>query len=192
MKKLSLTITAAVLVCCVLVLAVYSQTRQQPSQKELKRAFPGDSYEVFTKSQKVVLFSLEPGVSIANSQEDWAKAATGAAEYFHDYRVLGKTEVKDAELQTNLKSSLLKAMPGGDSAACFNPRHGLRLIVGDKVVDLLICFECGTFITYYNADKGKASLFGKAPAQLYNRTLLDAGVELTKNSRQDTGTTWKH
>ena len=30
----------------------------------------------------------------------------------------------------------------GEAAKCFNPRHGMRLTLADRTVDLVICFEC--------------------------------------------------
>jgi hypothetical protein len=168
MKKAVIIITALVAICGTVLFVAYGLTNQQPSPEQLRKAFPNDSYDVFTKSQRAILYSLEPEKRVEGK------------ELFHGYSVLGKTEVSNPKLQGELKSSLVKAMAGAYGAACFNPRHGLRLMHDEKTVDVVICFECGTTVTYYGEAKGEGDVFG-TPARLYNRILRDAGVEITKN-----------
>ena len=168
MKKAVGIIIALVSICGTVLLAAHGSANRKPTPEQLSKAFPNDSYEVFTKSQQVTLYSLEPEKRIAGK------------ELFHGYSVLGKTEVSNRKLQSELKSSLVKAMAGADGAACFTPRHGLRLTSGDKTVDIVICFECGTTVTYYGEAKGEGDVFD-TPARLYNRVLRDAGVEITRN-----------
>ena len=168
MKKVALVFIAVTAVCGAPFLFVYALPIQLPSPTTLKKVFPADSYNVFTKSARVMLYSLESEKRIEGK------------ELFHGYSVLGKTEVRSPKLQAKLKSSFVKAMPGAYGAACFNPRHGLRLVDGEKTVDLVICFECGTTVTYYGEAKGEGDVFG-TPARLYNRVLREAGVEITKN-----------
>src|SRR5918993_1481937 len=158
MKKAVIVIIASVSICGTFLFAAHGSANRKPAPEQPRKAFPNDSYEVFTKSQQVTLYSLEPEKRIAGK------------ELFHGYSVLGETEVSSQKLQSELKSSLVKAMAGAYGAACFNPRHGLRLLNGDKTVDIVICFECGTTVIYYGEAKGKGGVFG-TPARLYNRAL---------------------
>ena len=71
----------------------------------------------------------------------------GAAEDgadFHGYRILGSTEVDDAAQRKVLIDLVAIGVDESDGtvAACFDPRHGLRVRQGDEVVDLVICFAC--------------------------------------------------
>jgi hypothetical protein len=61
-------------------------------------------------------------------------------------RVLGLT-INDAETRHRLVSSFQRAVAEnqGTIAACFNPRHGIRVTRKQKQVEFVICFECTEF-----------------------------------------------
>jgi len=168
MKKAIGVSTALAFIFGTLLLIVHVVNSQQPSSEKLKRAFPKDSYDVFMDSRQLILYSLEPEKRIEGK------------ELFHGYSVLGKTDVSNAKLQAELKSSLVKAMAGAYGASCFSPHHGLRVIQDKKTVDVIIRFECGNIVTYYGEAKGEGDV-SDTPTRLYNRVLSDAGVGITKN-----------
>ena len=80
-------------------------------------------------------------------------------EAFHDYKVISRTHVQDAAVTGELLDLIHRGVAASDGtvAACFNPRHGLRLHRGDDVVDLVICFECLS-IDLYQADGTRQDL----------------------------------
>ena len=63
---------------------------------------------------------------------------------FHGWKVLGRTAIKNDMTRRKLAGDLVAAAESSEglAAACFNPRHGLRVKRGDKTIDLVVCFEC--------------------------------------------------
>lgn len=57
--------------------------------------------------------------------------------------------------------------PPGLAVACI-PIYGVQLVFqkGEDRVDVLICFECGTILTFHNKKKVKGALFERTPASL--------------------------
>src|SRR5262249_56401493 len=83
-----------------------------------------------------------------------ARSERGVKDGFHGWKVLGSTTVKDAETVKKLAAAFKKGVEenNGIVAACFNPRHGIRLTHDGKTVDLVICFECFS-VQEFVADK---------------------------------------
>ncbi len=63
---------------------------------------------------------------------------------FHDWKILGTTKITDAAVRAALVDAFDEGVENhdGSAAACFNPRHGIRVKYVGKSVDFLICFEC--------------------------------------------------
>lgn len=158
------------------------------SQKELDEALK-EAESIYTKDQiaaerkktneslagllmleagdEVVLFSLNPKGFLDKKDEQ-------GKTLFHGYEIVThKKVVKDddrKELVTSLKA--LVHWCSFLQAACFNPRHGLRITHGKTVTDYLICFECGRMYVYRD-DKHFASftLFGLKKSEVADRIL---------------------
>jgi hypothetical protein len=66
------------------------------------------------------------------------------SDLFHGYKILGKADVDDAALRAKVVSLVERAVSDSDGtvAACFLPRHGVRIENNGKIVELVICFEC--------------------------------------------------
>jgi hypothetical protein len=62
---------------------------------------------------------------------------------FHGYDFLGKTEIEDVLERKALIDALYQSIAESTGPAlCFGPRHAVRAVKGDEIVDLVICFEC--------------------------------------------------
>jgi hypothetical protein len=138
-----------------------------------KRALSFPTRTFLRKCDKFILLSLDP-----SSDEDVPKS-----EQFHKYRMLGKTEVKDArrkwELITALITGVERARDRRFTALCFSPRHAIQAVAGTNSVDLLICFECGKIAEFTAAGQCFCEMEDDAK-ELANRTLTEAGVPLAK------------
>jgi hypothetical protein len=138
-----------------------------------KRALSFPTRTFLRKCDKFILLSLDP-----SSDEDASKS-----EQFHKYRVLGKTEVKDAkrkwELITALITGVERARDRTFIALCFSPRHAIHAVAGTNSVDLLICFECGKIAEFTAAEQCFCKMEDDAK-EVFNRTLTEAGVPLAK------------
>jgi hypothetical protein len=88
---------------------------------------------------------------------------------FHGFKILRKAQVTTEED----KAAILKAFAlgvresDGSLATCFNPRHGLRLVVGSSTNDFTICFECLSVMPYGFND-GHEFLIAASPNATFN------------------------
>lgn len=105
-----------------------------------------------------------------------------SADDFHGWRVLGRTQVQDADARKRLAAALRKGAGESDGsvAACFSPRHGVRATHAGKTVDLVICFEC-LQVKVYSADEPDGSfLTAGSPQPVFDQILREAGVPLAE------------
>jgi hypothetical protein len=88
------------------------------------------------KADTIEVFRLDPG-RLSGKGKD-------AQHNFHDYAILGRTTAGTAEKRKQIATFLGKTFHWNSlrKAACFNPRHGVRGVVGKQTIDLVICFEC--------------------------------------------------
>jgi len=131
---------------------------------------PDDVKAVLDKAEKFELISLDPG-------RDGEKPKDG----FHGWKVLGQTEVKDADTRKKLVAALEKGVKENDGrvAACFNPRHGIKATHDGKTVELVICFECLS-ISGWTDGEPFSVLTSRKAEETFNKTLTDRNVPLPK------------
>jgi hypothetical protein len=132
---------------------------------------PEDLLAILEKADQFELFSLSP-----DRPDEKPKDA------FHDWRVLGKTTVKDAEARKKLVAAFKKGVAEneGVAAACFNPRHGLRVKHDGKTADFVICFECFQVQAFLGDKQAKGFLVADSPAATFNDVLKEAKVPLAE------------
>jgi hypothetical protein len=99
---------------------------------------------------------------------------------FHGWKVLGRAAVKDRETCKGLVAALRRGAEEseGVAAACFNPRHGLRVTHDGKAVDFVICFECLQVQVFEGNRSLKGFLISDSPQPPFDKVLRDAGVPL--------------
>lgn len=99
---------------------------------------------------------------------------------FHGWRVLGWTTVSDPSARVRLADALRAGLREADDAmraTCFNPRHGLRVVHGDRTYDLVICFECG-HAQAIEGSRGEVPPVSPSPQPVFDEVLRAAGVPL--------------
>ena len=158
-KTVNILLSAAVIIGLMITAVIFWNYLRQPDAEQIAQVFPDDSDQVFNRGEKVTLYSLEPKESIDGSGK------------FHGYRILKETQIDGSSRQSLLKRSLTNGMVGSHGAACFNPRHGLRIVDGEKTVDVVICFECGNFVTHYDGKTGEGSVESSLAKFFYNQLL---------------------
>jgi hypothetical protein len=129
---------------------------------------------ILDQSDKLVLISIEPNPV---NQE----VKTNKTESFHNYPILGQTEIKDAKRKAELLSALYNAVYEyrGRLYGCFDPRHGIIAVAGTNRVELVICFECHLVEESVNSNESRCLIHDSA-REIFNRTLTEAGVPLAK------------
>jgi hypothetical protein len=117
-----------------------------------------------TSKAHVSLLSLDPGA------RNWRKAVTDQS-FFHGFKILGKADITTkAEKSALLKSFAQGIREGAVPSMCFNPQHGLRVVIGPSTNDFVICFECSSVIAYgFNLAQGFT--ISDSPSGTFNNSL---------------------
>lgn len=103
------------------------------------------------------------------------------AELFHDYDILGASEIKERDRRAELMWALQRSIDEstGDRAECFNPRHGLRVTNRGVIREYVICFECASMVMYREGGVGSATISDYG-APIFNRFLKEEGLPVPK------------
>jgi hypothetical protein len=135
---------------------------------------PKDARAALEAAAEWELYSLDP-----------TRLTDPPKDNFHGWKVLGKTAVKDADTRTTLLAALDKGARDNDGtvAACFNPRHGIRVKAGDRTIDLVICFECFSASVYAGEEKSGSFLTTGSPQPAFDKVLAEAKVPLPRKDR---------
>ncbi|KAA5538521.1 hypothetical protein FYK55_27555 [Roseiconus nitratireducens] len=71
----------------------------------------------------------------------------------------------------------------GTVAACFNPRHGIRVIHEGNLYEFVICFECYSAKWFKNGVRNHGFLTTGLPQPKFDRALRGAGIKLPEPAR---------
>jgi hypothetical protein len=136
---------------------------------------------LFDMSETFELYSLDP-----ERKTDKDGKVVEAKASFHGWQVLGKTEVKAEAARKRLAEALRLGAEDnfGMAAACFIPRHGLRLKDEGKTVDLVICFQCLQVQVFVDGERKEGFLTSGEPQNEFDATLKAAGVKLPKPAKK--------
>lgn len=96
----------------------------------------------------------------------------------------GMSPYAAVELDRVSRTQVARAIEAAQSdavAACFEPRHGLRVVNAEETLDLVICFQCLQIAVYRTDATGPFQPVGVLPitgepSALFNRLLEENGV----------------
>jgi hypothetical protein len=133
---------------------------------------PSNELNALDDADRFELFSLDP------SMTGWIPAP-GRSE-FHNHAVLGSTDILDRATQMELRNALKAGIreSGGEEAACFDPRHGIRVTHGSAVTDFVICFECEQVEVWRDGARITTLPTTHSPQPIFDRVLQNAHVPL--------------
>lgn len=162
--------------------AIAQETPKEPQVLKLSKTEQArwdKARAILAQPDKVELFSLDPNLTIG---EYSGACSCGPDEkprvVFQGFKVLGKTEVKDAVAWKAVLAVAGKINPGS-GPRCFWPRHGIRATAGGKTVDLLICFECTWVHVFLDMEEEAVELVIDPKQQpILDKVLTDAKVPL--------------
>jgi hypothetical protein len=156
------------LAALLLAYPVAGEDKKNPFEEFQK--LPKEAKAILEGAEKIELYSLDP------ADGKLPKDADG----FHGWKVLGKTEIKDADTRKKVRAAINKGIADSSGVAgCFKPRHAIRATTKDKTVDLIICFEC-MWMEVHAKDKKHAIWTTGSPQKTLDKVLSDAKVPLPK------------
>lgn len=131
---------------------------------------PAEAEAALRLAPKWELFSLDPEV-----EQDAANPET-----FHGWKVLGSVEVTDKATRLKLLESLKASVAANrnEVAACFWPRHGIRVNYQGMQQDYAVCFQCYQGRWYTGAEVNEGFALTDSPRDEFNRVLTKANVSL--------------
>ncbi len=129
MKKSIVAVGAFALLILALALAYQrfkpARALRTPTASQIAAAFPDDTREIFERSDKFILLSLDP-LSLPNTN------APKRSE-FHGWYILGQTQISNPKTQSKLRRAYYDGLVDtSGAAACFSPRHGIRAVKMEK------------------------------------------------------------
>ena len=129
--------------------------------------------ETLRDAESFTLYSIHPTPIMVRDPLD-ENAST-----FHDYEILGQTEVGNADERATLINALYQGIDDSDGtvAACFNPRHGITAKSGDTTIDFVICYECHSMKIYVDGETRGSVITDASPARVFNAAVDNAGLE---------------
>jgi hypothetical protein len=135
------------------------------STTEVGNVIPETAAAILEQADHFELLSLNPTYQQIPAEGD-----------FHGYRILGKAVIDDAETRKKLVFTFKRAVAEnqGVAAACFDPRHGIRVTRNEKQVDFVICFECNQ-VHVLGAVQG-AFLITRSAQPLFDSVLHSKGA----------------
>jgi hypothetical protein len=131
-----------------------------------------EAMDVLHSAHTAVLYSLEPW-----TDPDDIKAK---AKQLDGYAILGKASMSRSQTLAAV-SEIEKAMAAweeGPVAACFDPRHALRVRSKGHVYDFLVCYECEG-IQVFKDGALIASAYVRGSPRVFNAMLRDANVPVS-------------
>jgi len=138
-------------------------------------SMPPAAAKVLKEATAFELLSLDPGRRENKSD----------ADALHGWKILGTAAIKDADTRAKLISRFAAGVAENDGtvAACFNPRHAIKLTYDGKTHDFIICFECYQVQWYVDGQVTKGFLITASPQPTFDETLKNAGVPLAAESQ---------
>ena len=114
-----------------------AEDRAARVRAQIAKLLPSTVRAALERPDRLQLYSLHPYPHLYDEP-------VIESEAFHGYKVIGQALVTEPSDREQLVEALYDGLSSSDGrvAACFHPRHGLRAVRGDHVVDLVICYEC--------------------------------------------------
>ncbi len=125
--------------------------------------------------------ALQAGTEFSLLSLDPSDLFTPNPDGFHNFDVLGSTFPSQPDREQLVKSFAAGVTAhDGMVAACFDPRHGIRVQYEGKCYDFVICFECAKIYWYTDSEKNETILTSGTPKQVFDKVLTKASIKLAE------------
>jgi len=168
--------TSLVLAAALGIMGCSKDNDNPPDTGSDEVAMPLEARTVFENASNFELYRLDPSPTTFNVNDK---------QSFHGWKILGKTAVKGEDVKA-IWAAVKKGIKDSDGkvAACFNPRHGIRIVQDKKTYDFVICFECLTANIYKDDVEIGQYLTTNSPAAVLNRVLRAAKVPMRAEAKE--------
>jgi hypothetical protein len=146
-----------------------------PGFDRSQNVFDAETLATLPNPERFTLLALEPAG--ADPQR------VHPTNIFHQYEILGRSQVEDRQVQAQLFQSLQKSLmkSRGEAHMCFSPRHGIKAEKGTNYVDLVICFQCYQMAVYFSPGKERWFLITDSPKNLFDSALREYKLPISAN-----------
>lgn len=153
-----------------MILTVAGCTTKQPPTDTPKNQLPTEASNALRNATTFELFSLNP------NQRD----QESGIDTFHGWTILGSVEISDSETRTTLLDALEAGIAENEGlvAACFDPRHGIRVRYNGKQHEFVICFRCYSGDWYIDEKESEVFYLTDSPKPIFDQVLQAASVQL--------------
>lgn len=133
----------------------------------------GHEFDDIATAESVTLYSLDGRDPGETDDERHPKRG----ETLHGYGVLGSTTVGKAD-RRRVADALNRGLQDSEIAACFLPRHAIRIESNGSQTDFVICFECLQYSIYVDGKRTDHGMIYDTPEPILDEILKKAGVRL--------------
>lgn len=162
----------AFLIGCALAAACGS-ANGSPQDRPAPGEMQAEVHKALAAAESATLYALHP-YPHETEGEEWAEHAR-----LDDYVVLDQAEV-DAATARKVLTLVYDGIEASDGrvAACFNPRHGIRVSGPSGDYDLVICYECLSMQIHHDGEFVQNLLTAEATEKALTPIWAEAGLEL--------------
>jgi hypothetical protein len=137
-------------------------------------AIPTDAAKALHESRSAVLYSLEPWSPHANPKPA-----------LHGFKILGKKRIDGAAYKVAVGEFEAAVGRWDDRmAACFDPRHAIRVASGGHEFEFLLCYACHQMEVYRDGEK-VAVLGAAGSSKPLNALLAAAKLPISQSFNED-------
>lgn len=141
--------------------------------------FPREARQALRNATQATLYSLEPW--------EHSLPAGHALPELEGFSILEQTELNRKQTDT-AATAIRDAVKGWhDRAACFDPRHALRVSFGNHTFDFLLCYACHQLAIYRDGEH-LTTLSAGGPSTVLDNLLTAADVPLSRTGRPQSST----
>jgi len=133
----------------------------------------GRDFDDIATAESVTLYSLD---GFGAGEFDYEKHPPPGGT-LHGFGVLGSTTIEEADGR-RVAAALNRGLQDSEAAACFLPRHAVRVESDGSQTDFVICFECLQYSVYVDGKRTDHGLIDETPEPVLDEILKKAGVPL--------------
>ena len=134
--------------------------------------------EAFVNADTFTFYTVDPHSPL---KRDGGQVKADA-EAVNEWIVLGKVDVPDKADRRKLLAAMQRGIDesDGSAAACFEPRHAMRIQSGTDSITYVICFACSRIVVHYGSGETESKLTSDSPSATFNNFAQSAELPVAE------------